>query len=119
MRVTVASLAAGGDGVARLDDGRTVFVAGAAPGDELDVHLVEDHPRWARAEIAHIATPGPTRVEPPCPYVGECGGCQWQHLDYAAQVDAKAKILRDAVERLGGLEVPGPVECIASPEPLG
>lgn len=111
----VERLAAGGEGVAHAPDGRVVFVAGTAPGDRVRVRVVEEHPKWLRGEIDAIEAPGPGRVEPRCPLFGRCGGCAWQHVDYATQLAAKADILRDALVRIGGLEPPAGLEVVPSP----
>jgi 23S rRNA (uracil1939-C5)-methyltransferase len=113
--VTIERLAAGGEGVGHAPDGRAVFVARSAPGDRARVRVVETHERWLRAELETLVTPGPGRTEPRCPLFGRCGGCDWQHLDYATQLAAKAGILRDALLRIGGLEPPGEVEIAPSP----
>jgi len=101
VEVDVAELAAGGDGVARVD-GKVVFVAGAVPGDRLRVRIVEQHKSFARGAIAELIAAGADRVEPPCPLFREaaCGGCQWQQLAYPAQVAAKAHIAAAALRRL-------------------
>jgi 23S rRNA (uracil1939-C5)-methyltransferase len=109
LSVTIERLAAGGEGVAHAPDGRVVFLAGTAPGDRVRARVVEEHPNWLRAEVIELETPGPGRVAPRCPLFGRCGGCAWQHLDYAVQLEAKAEILRDALVRIGGIEPPGPV----------
>ena len=114
-RATIERLAAGGEGVAHAPDGRVVFVAGAAPGDQVRVRVVEEHPKWLRGELEALEEPGPGRVEPRCALFGRCGGCAWQHLDYETQRTAKAEILRDALVRIGGLALPGAVEVVASP----
>ena len=106
--VEIARLAAGGDGVGRLPDGRTVFVPASAPGDRLLIRLVEEKKRFARGEIVELVHPGPGRIEPHCASVGVCGGCAWQHLDYATQVEAKRQILRDSVERIAGWRLEAP-----------
>jgi 23S rRNA (uracil1939-C5)-methyltransferase len=113
--VEVERLAAGGEGVAHAADGRVVFVPATAPGDRARVRVVETHPKWLRAELVAVEAPGPGRVEPRCPLVGRCGGCAWQHLAYETQRAAKAAILREALERIGGLALPGEVEVVASP----
>lgn len=113
------SLAAGGDGVARLPDGRTLFVELAAPGDRVRVRLLELRSRFARGRILRVLESGPDRVEPPCPAFGECGGCSWQHVRYPAQLRAKAAILRDALERIGKLRCPDPLPFRPSPAPYG
>ena len=118
--VTVRAIAAGGDGVATLPDGRTVFIPRAAPGDRLRLRDVRIYKRFARAEIEAVLDPGPDRVVPPCPHyvADQCGSCQLMHLSAGAQRAAKAQIVGDAVRRIAGLEVPNP-EVVRSPTPLG
>ena len=109
-RVVIDRIAGGGEGVGRLPDGMTVFVSRAAPGDVLDVEVVERKARFARARILSVLEPGPGRTEPECPhYVNDhCGGCQFQHLAYGEQLAAKRRIVRDALQRLGGRMVDDP-----------
>ncbi|HEU5185915.1 MAG TPA: TRAM domain-containing protein, partial [Gemmatimonadaceae bacterium] len=99
--VTIESIAAGGDGVGRVD-GRVVFVPRSAPGD---VGLLEMPAtgRFARAEFRELRAPSPLRVQPSCMHyvVDRCGGCQLQHLAYEAQLEAKGLIVRDAMQRIG------------------
>lgn len=99
----VDGLAHGGAAVARAADGRVVFVAGGCPGDVVTATVTTDHGRYLEAEIAEITTPSPDRRTPPCPYFGHCGGCQWQHVAYGAQADAKRIQLADALSRIGGI----------------
>jgi len=101
LELSIESLGAGGDGVAR-DRGQVCFVPGAAPGDRLRARPLQSKGSWLRAEILEILEPGPGRVEPPCPLAGRCGGCQWQHLDLELQREAKRDILTDNLSRLGG-----------------
>jgi 23S rRNA (uracil1939-C5)-methyltransferase len=101
MRVTIDSLAYGGEGVARADDGRIVFIEGACPGDTLEVTVSEEHPRFVRAKVAEILEASPDRVTPPCPYFGICGGCQWQHIGYDLQLSSKRKAIEEALSRIG------------------
>ena len=117
--VLIESLAAGGDGVGRLADGMAVFVPRTAPGDRVRLAAVRRRRRHAHALPAAVEKPGPGRVEPPCGHYARagCGGCQWQHLAPAAQLAAKARIVGDALRRLGRLDVPDP-ELIASPRQL-
>lgn len=119
MEVEVVALAAGGDGVARLPDGLTLFVPLAAPGDRLRVRVVERRKRFARAEIDEILEAGPSRVKPDCGFFGRCGGCEWQHLEYSAQVAAKKEILQEALVRIGGWMPPQDVAFEASPSAYG
>ncbi len=116
----IEALAAGGDGVAHAPDGRVVFVPLAAPGDRLRVRVVEARARYLRGEILELLEPGPGRVAPACPVFGTCGGCAWQHLPYPVQLAAKARILGDALARIGGLPLPAAgIELEPSPAPFG
>ncbi len=114
--VTIESIAAGGDGVGRAD-GRVVFVPRSAPGDVGVVELPEKG-RFARAEFRELRVPSPQRVQPSCGHFvrDRCGGCQVQHIEYDAQLQAKARIVRDAMQRIGKREVALPeVHPSASP----
>ncbi|OGT99881.1 MAG: hypothetical protein A2085_00195 [Gemmatimonadetes bacterium GWC2_71_10] len=119
-RIAITSLAAGGAGVGRLPDGMTVFVPRTAPGDEVIVASLMRRRRFAKATAAEIATLGPGRVDPPCPHFtsDRCGGCQWQHLSGEVQRQAKARIVGDALRRIGKLALPDP-EIEASPRSYG
>ena len=100
-------------------EGLTVFVALAAAGDRLRVRLREVKGKTAFAEIEEIIEASPDRVGPPCPYFGECGGCDFQQLSYAAQLDGKVAIIRDCLERIGKIDPALEIEIIPSPEPFG
>jgi 23S rRNA (uracil1939-C5)-methyltransferase len=103
MEVTIARILPGGFGLAHAE-GRTIMVALAAPGDRLRVRIDRVKGNVSFALIEEIITPSPARVEPPCPYFGRCGGCDFQQLTYQAQLDAKLEIIRDCLRRLGGIE---------------
>jgi len=106
--VQIESLAAGGDGVARAD-GIVIFVPRSAPGDVARVRMTRAK-RFARGELLSIERPSVDRVTPPCPHytADRCGGCQIQHLDYAAQLVAKSTIIGDALRRIGRRDVANP-----------
>ena len=108
--VTIDRIAAGGDGVGRWSDGRVVFVPRTAPGDEVWVTPVVERPRYLRGEVAQLVAPSPDRTEPICSHYIEddCGGCQLQHLNIAAQETAKRAIVGDALRRIGGAIVDDP-----------
>jgi 23S rRNA (uracil1939-C5)-methyltransferase len=112
--VRIESIAAGGEGVGRLADGRVVFVHRTAPGDLAEVRLVQQQKRWARARLLRVVEPSPDRREAPCPFYAECGGCTLEHLTYPAQLRAKTRIVADALARIGGL---GAVETPVVPSP--
>ena len=96
----IDSLAHGGAGVGRVD-GRVVFVARTAPGDLVKVAATEGS---LNARLLQILESGPHRVLPTCVHVGECEGCQWQHVDIGAQREAKRQSLIEALVRLGGVD---------------
>ena len=100
--VTIDRLVAGGDGIGRLADGRVVFVAAVVPGDRVSVELTLNKKDLAKGVVRSIVTPGPDRVDPPCPRVAAgCGGCDWQHLAPSAQHSAKVAVVADAFSRIG------------------
>ena len=100
--VQVEHMAAGGDGLAHLADGRVVFVEGALPGETVvaDVHTLRKD--YGKARVAEVVEASPHRVVPPCPEVARgCGGCGWQHADPLAQLQWKADIVAEALRRTG------------------
>jgi len=99
--ITVTGYGANGDGVARLSDGKVVFIRGAARGDTLEVQLTEVQPKSARAAIVKRITPSPHRIRPDCRFYPECGGCDFRHITYAEELDAKLRRVNDALERIG------------------
>jgi 23S rRNA (uracil1939-C5)-methyltransferase len=109
--VRIERLAAGGDGIGKLDDGRTLFVPRTAPGDLIEVTDLRVHKRFARGRLGKVIEPGPGRVDPICRHYERehCGGCQLQHLDAERQVAAKQSIIGEALRRLGKLDVADPV----------
>jgi 23S rRNA (uracil1939-C5)-methyltransferase len=96
---------AGGEALARDDDGRIVFVRGAMPGDEVTVTITEEHGDWSRGVVDTIHEASPDRVQPPCVHRREgCGGCDWQHVAERAQLPAKVTVVVDALRRTGKLD---------------
>ena len=116
VQVAIDSVAFKGYGVARVH-GKVVFVSYTAAGDKAWVEIVEEKKNYSTGRLIELIEPSPRRVNPPCPYFGSCGGCQWQHIDYAAQPDLKKEILRDLLKRLGGLEEIPSIEACPSPKP--
>ena len=108
--VRILRLAAGGDGVGKLPDGKTVFVPRTAPGDLVELKNLRDHKRFARARPGRLLEPSPHRVDPRCPHYvrDDCGGCQVQHIDYETQLAIRRSLVGDAVRRLGKREVGDP-----------
>lgn len=114
----IIDIAFGGDGVAR-QNGAVYFVPFTAQGDRIQARVVKESKNFRRAEIVSILDPGPGRAEPPCPYYGHCGGCQYQHIDYPTELAAKTKQVRDTLVRLGKIENPHILPILQSPEPYG
>ncbi len=117
-RLTIESVAAGGDGVGRVD-GLAVFVPRSAPGDVVEIVLRRQR-RLGRGEIVRVVTPSPLRADPLCRHYDgdQCGGCQLQHLSLAAQLDAKHRLVKDAFQRIARMSIDLP-PVVSSPEPWG
>src|SRR5215813_2299103 len=114
MEVEVERILPGGMGLAHAG-GKTVFVSLAAPGDRLRVRVEREQGNVLFASIQEIITPSPVRIEPPCPYFGRCGGCDFQQLTYEAQLAAKSEMIRDCLHRIARLEnVP---DIVVTPSP--
>jgi 23S rRNA (uracil1939-C5)-methyltransferase len=115
---TIDTLAFGGSGVCRID-GKVCFVPFSCPGDELSLRITSQKKSYSTAEIARILTPSSLRTTPVCPVFGECGGCNWQHISYAAQLAHKRNILAETFWR--GPRVPAELidNTEAAPFPYG
>ena len=99
----IDSLSYGPYGIGRVE-GKAVMIPRTAPGDRVAAHLVESKDRYAVGELIRLLRPSPVRQTPPCPYVGECGGCPWQHVRYEAQLKAKQQNVAAALRRIGKLD---------------
>jgi 23S rRNA (uracil1939-C5)-methyltransferase len=110
LELTIEKLVYGGEGLARLpaDEhgrGKTVFLPFVLPGERVDAALLENRSGFARAKVNKLVVPSPDRVVPECPYFGSCGGCQYQHIAYPAQVKLKAAILGETLRRTAKLDL--------------
>lgn len=116
--VTIEDLAFGGEGVARINE-FVVFVPYVIPGETAEIELLEVKKSFGRAKLLHVLTPSPERVKPECNIFGLCGGCQYQHIDYPAQLRFKHKQIADLFQRIGGIapEIVAPV--VPCPQPYG
>ena len=117
-RVTldIHDLAFGGEGVGRVGE-FVVFVPFVCPGERVEVKLTEVKKNFARGVLTRLLTQAPERVEPECRYFGECGGCQYQHLDYPSQLRWKRKQIADLFQRVGGFDGTLVREVIPCPQP--
>jgi 23S rRNA (uracil1939-C5)-methyltransferase len=103
-RLAIERMVAGGDALAREASGRVVFVPGALPGEVVDVELTTSKKDFARARLIEVVDPSPHRRSAPCEALARgCGGCDWQHVDPAAQLQLKVDIVREALRRTGRL----------------
>ena len=101
---TVEGYSSEGLGIVRLD-GAVVFVPRAVRGETVDLKITKVMKTAAAGEIVKIHAPSPERTEPECPYYGQCGGCDFQHLTYTEELWAKRRRVQDALERLGGTDL--------------
>ncbi len=108
----------GGEAFGRLQDGRIVFTPFALPGEMVRVRLVEEKRGFARAQLVEVMQAAPERVQPRCAHFGVCGGCHYQHMPYPMQLAAKSAILREQLQRIGGIADPAMGEIVASPQPF-
>ncbi|MDR1663852.1 MAG: 23S rRNA (uracil(1939)-C(5))-methyltransferase RlmD [Clostridiales bacterium] len=99
-------------------EGFAVFVDGALPGDVLRVRLLKIKPRFAYGKIEKILTPSPHRADPACPVASRCGGCQFQHCAYSAQLIFKKRMVEDALRRIGKVENPPVADVLGMAEPF-
>ncbi len=114
LEVEIERILPGGVGLAHVE-GMTIFVYLAAPGDLVRVEVERMRGKVAFASIKEIIKPSPLRVEPPCPYFGRCGGCDFQQLGYETQLKTKVEIIRDCLHRLGGFDPVPDFEIQPSP----
>ncbi len=107
--VTVEKLIYGGEGLARLENA-ALFIPETVPGDRVKVVITEVEKNFFRAKIVNILSPSPMRRVAPCPYFDRCGGCQLQHINYSAQLAAKASFIEDSLKRIGRFSLSNRVE---------
>jgi 23S rRNA (uracil1939-C5)-methyltransferase len=103
--VLVTEIADKGLAFGKKDD-MAYFIEGAVPGDVVDVLVQKKRKNYGSGKAIHFHKYSADRVTPFCPHFGECGGCKWQHLDYAVQVAQKSNITKNAIERLGKQTIP-------------
>jgi len=111
--VEIERMLPGGLGLAHAE-GLTLFVSLAAPGDFARVKVERMQGTVAFASIVEVLKPSAVRVEPPCPYFGRCGGCDFQQLTYEAQLAAKVEMIRDCLHRIARIELPGEIKISPS-----
>lgn len=116
--VQIESVAFRGYGVARIK-GKVVFIPYTVTGDQAWVEVFEEKKNYSMGRLIQMIKPSALRVDPPCPFFGKCGGCQWQHIDYLIQCKLKKEILEGILNRLGGLKETPSIRVIPSPQSFG
>lgn len=118
VEIIISDLSDSGDGVGRLG-GRVVFVPDTVPGDRVLVRLVRVKPQYAHGKLDEILEASSDRIRPSCIVADKCGGCQWQHIDYQHQLEAKRNQVIQALQRIGGIAQPTVDPVLAAADPLG
>ena len=118
INLTIHDLAFGGEGVGRIDE-FVVFVPFVITGETVEAEITEVKKNFARANLLRVITPSPERVAPECQYFGACGGCQYQHIDYLAQLRFKHKQVADLFERVGKISRAVVAPVLPCPSPYG
>ena len=102
--IQLLDMAYGGAAVGRYGEGgKVIFVPYGIPGETVRVEIVQDKDRFAHARLLEVLSASEQRLQPRCPYFGTCGGCQWQHITYEAQLEYKRSIVRMQLQRIAGL----------------
>jgi 23S rRNA (uracil1939-C5)-methyltransferase len=102
--VTIEDIAAEGKAIVRIND-MVVFVAGAIPGDVVDLQVSRKRKKYMEARVTKVISYSDLRIDPFCSHFGTCGGCKWQHLPYRDQLTYKEKQVRDALQRIGKIDI--------------
>jgi len=118
LEVSLTQMSHGGDALGR-HRGQVVFVPDALPGERVRIRVAAERRGFLRGELLEVLEPAPERIIPPCPYAATCGGCQWQHAAYPAQLAYKRAIVVEQLTRLGGLTAPPVGEPIPCPAVWG
>jgi 23S rRNA (uracil1939-C5)-methyltransferase len=110
--LTIEKLVYGGEGLARLES-KVVLVPFVLPGEVVSVEIERAKNDLWRGRLIEVLQPSPLRIAPGCPYFQRCGGCQYQHIDYPAQLEQKREILREVLQRVGKIEFAGEIGVIS------
>lgn len=116
MKLRIEKAVYGGAGLARAE-GKAVFVPFTLPGETVEARITAEKRSYSTADLEMVTQASAARVAPPCPHFGTCGGCHYQHANYTAQVEMKAAILRESLERARVGEIPE-IAAVTG-EPLG
>jgi 23S rRNA (uracil1939-C5)-methyltransferase len=114
MELKIEKLVYGGEGLGH-DSGNTVFVPYVLPGETVSAEQIEKKKKFVRARLERVVAPLSERIAAPCPHFGVCGGCDYQHIPYEAQLEYKREILRETLRRLGHVDWAGEIRTHGSP----
>lgn len=114
-KINLTALTYEGMAMGHLPDGRVVFVAGGLPDEEVEIEITDEKRDFAFARTIQILRPSGKRISPKCPHFGTCGGCHYQHINYADQLSVKRSIVEEQLRRIGGIQNPAVDEVIPSP----
>ncbi len=121
--IAIERMAYGDAGIGRAENGKTVFVNGACPGDTVAVDVTADRGSYLEANLAEVLEPSPDRVQPACPLAAVCGGCGWQQISYARQIAEKRDNVVSQLQRTAGLDPERAdalvADCVPSKKQLG
>ena len=118
LSLEIHDVAFGGKGVAR-HDGKVYFIPFTIPGEKVTARVLRQKKNFGEAELVSVETASPDRIEAPCPYFGECGGCSYQHITYTRQLEIKSAQVEQTLRRVGKLETVPMRPVVAAPKPYG
>ena len=104
LTLKLTDMAHGGKAIGRDENGRPHFIPYAIPGETVRVRITADKTQYTRAELLEVLKSSPDRIAPRCPHFGPCGGCDFQHMSYERQLQAKQEVVRDQLQRIGGFK---------------
>ena len=116
LELSVAEMTYGASALARTTEGQVAFVDDGLPGERVRAEVGRRRRKYLQTKVVEVLQASPARVLPPCPYVPDCGGCQWQHATYEAQLEMKRQVLTDTLRRAGA--VAPTAELVPAPEPF-
>lgn len=114
MELKIEKLVYGGDGLAH-HEGATVFLPYVLPGESVVAEPIETKKKFVRARLDRVVAPSAERITAPCPHFAVCGGCDYQHIPYQAQLAYKTNIFRETLRRIGRVDWSGDITTHASP----
>lgn len=110
-------IAHGGAAIAKGKQSRTIFVPFGIPDEMVKIEIVQEKNSHSWAKLVEVVRPSPDRVTPPCPHFGVCGGCHFQHIAYARQLELKTAVVKDQLQRIGGFKNVTVHPTLPNPEP--